>query len=150
MMDWLLIIYTVSVAIQAGLFFVFSNTIMNVLRDYPLTEARKVMVNINNAIQNPLFLTIFLSPFIVIMISLLLMVVQPLLFNSWIIISFAIYFLGAFMVTIFFNVPMNNRLQSNENMEYWSQYLSQWTRWNHVRTISSIIALVIIVVLFVL
>ncbi|WP_157037101.1 hypothetical protein [Oceanobacillus jeddahense] len=43
MMDWLFIMYTVSIAIQAGLFFIFSNTIMNVLKGYKMHEGREVM-----------------------------------------------------------------------------------------------------------
>lgn len=138
-MDWLFIIYTVSLAIQTGLFFIFSNTIMKVLKSYKIHEGREVMVRINKEIQNPLFLTIFLSPLIIIIVSILF---HPSLLDKWIIISFTTYFIGSFLVTIFFNVPMNRRLDINKNMEYWSHYLGQWTLWNHVRTISSVLALI--------
>nr|WP_264299110.1 anthrone oxygenase family protein [Pseudomonas sp. FME51] len=54
----------------------------------------------------------------------------------------ALYVLGSFFVTVGFNVPMNNRLgrldaESAEAAAYWPQYVRQWVRWNHVRTLAS-------------
>lgn len=143
MMDWLFIMYTVSIAIQAGLFFIFSNTIMNVLKDYKMHEGREVMVRINKEIQNPLFLAIFFSPLIIIIVSIIF---HPSIFDRWVIISFITYFIGSLLVTILFNVPMNRRLDVNKNMENWNNYVRQWTLWNHVRTISSVLALIAIMI----
>jgi len=39
-------------------------------------------------------------------------------------------------VTMLFNVPLNNALASAGEL-HWPQYLARWTRWNHVRTITS-------------
>lgn len=48
------------------------------------------------------------------------------------------------LVTIFGNVPMNNRLdsldhKSNEAAAYWKVYGREWTRLNHLRTLGSIL-----------
>jgi uncharacterized membrane protein len=53
-----------------------------------------------------------------------------------------IYIAGMTLCTIFFNVPLNNALDgidpvSGAGAAIWSQYLTAWTLWNHVRTISS-------------
>ena len=53
------------------------------------------------------------------------------------------YFLGTFLVTIFFNVPRNNALAdvadtSTEGAALWADYLIAWTKWNHVRTIAAL------------
>jgi uncharacterized membrane protein len=54
----------------------------------------------------------------------------------------ALYVLGMFVVTVFFNVPGNDALAacdpaSHEAASLWARYLADWTLWNHVRTVSS-------------
>jgi uncharacterized membrane protein len=38
-----------------------------------------------------------------------------------------------------FNVPLNDALAaaSHETASLWARYLTDWTLWNHVRTVSS-------------
>jgi uncharacterized membrane protein len=52
-----------------------------------------------------------------------------------------IYILGMFGVTMLWNVPLNNALAAAEGRPEaaatWSIYYRQWTRWNHVRTVTS-------------
>ena len=45
-----------------------------------------------------------------------------------------------------FNVPLNDALAavdpaSSNGAAVWANYLSQWVMWNHVRTITGIVAL---------
>jgi uncharacterized membrane protein len=47
-----------------------------------------------------------------------------------------LYVAGMFGVTMFFNVPLNNALAS-AGEQNWPRYLARWTRWNHVRTLTS-------------
>jgi uncharacterized membrane protein len=54
----------------------------------------------------------------------------------------ALYVLGMFVVTVIFNVPLNDALaaadpESHETASLWARYLTDWTLWNHVRTVSS-------------
>lgn len=54
-----------------------------------------------------------------------------------------VYVPSVFMMTMFGNVPMNERLarldhRSEEAATYWVIYGKQWTRLNHVRTLGSI------------
>ncbi|MEM8633644.1 MAG: anthrone oxygenase family protein [Pseudomonadota bacterium] len=56
-----------------------------------------------------------------------------------------IYIGGVFLMTIFGNVPMNNRLaaldhESAEAHDYWAIYGEKWTRLNHFRTGGSFLA----------
>jgi uncharacterized membrane protein len=51
----------------------------------------------------------------------------------------AIYLIGTFLVTMVFNVPLNNELASVESTgaaaaEAWARYVGRGTRWNHLRT----------------
>ncbi len=56
-----------------------------------------------------------------------------------------LYLAGTILVTIVFNVPLNNRLaavapESTEGAAMWQHYLRVWTAWNHVRTAASLAA----------
>jgi uncharacterized membrane protein len=57
----------------------------------------------------------------------------------------ALYVFGVIVVTIVFNVPLNDALAavdpgSAEGARLWRRYLSVWTAWNHVRTVSPLLA----------
>ncbi len=54
----------------------------------------------------------------------------------------AIYFIGVFVVSLVFNVPMNRRLDGmdytdNAAHAYWQTYVPVWSFWNYIRSISS-------------
>jgi uncharacterized membrane protein len=56
-----------------------------------------------------------------------------------------LYVVGMFVVTMVFNVPLNNALaavdpQSDDATRVWARYLRDWTFWNHVRTIACVAA----------
>jgi len=56
-----------------------------------------------------------------------------------------LYLVGAIGVTLVANVPLNNALaaispQAGEASPFWATYVHRWTRWNHVRTVSSLAA----------
>ena len=56
-----------------------------------------------------------------------------------------IYVLGMFVLTIVFNVPLNDALAAADpsrpaGAALWARYLKDWTFWNHVRTAASLIA----------
>jgi uncharacterized membrane protein len=57
----------------------------------------------------------------------------------------ATYIIGAIVVTIAFNVPLNNALAAVDPhaggaASLWARYRRQWLAWNHVRTLSGIAA----------
>jgi len=59
-----------------------------------------------------------------------------------------IYVAGMFLCTVFLNVPLNNTLAavspaSTGVAALWGRYLSEWTLWNHLRTLSSTVAFVL-------
>jgi uncharacterized membrane protein len=56
-----------------------------------------------------------------------------------------LYIVGAFLVTMVFNVPRNNALAavdpaSAEGARLWAGYVTRWTAWNHVRTAAALAA----------
>jgi uncharacterized membrane protein len=55
----------------------------------------------------------------------------------------ALYLVGAIGVTVVCNVPLNNRLAKlhpQSAASYWDEYLTQWTAWNHLRTLAALAA----------
>jgi uncharacterized membrane protein len=61
-----------------------------------------------------------------------------------------LYVVGMFVVTMVFNVPLNDALaaadpSSPEAASLWARYLKDWTFWNHVRTAAAAGACVLFV-----
>jgi uncharacterized membrane protein len=55
------------------------------------------------------------------------------------------YLGGSIGITVFANVPLNNRLARLSSTDsaataFWSEYLAVWTRWNTVRAVASLLA----------
>jgi len=105
------------------------------------------MQSINVVILNPWFMLAFFGT------ALLSLVLVAFAFFTgsparlYVIAGGFLFLAGTILVTMVFNVPMNNALvalqpQSEEAARLWSStYLVDWVRWNHVRTLSSVGAL---------
>ena len=125
--------------LMAGLFFAFSVSVMKALARLPSAEGIAAMQSINVAIINPVFLAAFFgtaTACVLIMIASLLRWHDP--GAVYLLIGGALYLVGTFLVTLVFNVPKNNALASvapfdPEGASLWTDYLSKWTAWNHVR-----------------
>jgi len=54
------------------------------------------------------------------------------------------YVLGSLLVTMRFNVPRNNALAivdaAANGPTVWAQFVAEWSVWNHVRSIASLLA----------
>jgi uncharacterized membrane protein len=147
-MDALLPLLRIATALacglMGGLFFIFSNTVMGALGRIQPAEGIAAMQSINRVILNPLFLTIFLATpaaCALVVLSSLWRWSEP--GAAWLIAGSVLYIAGTFLVTIAFNVPMNNALDAvhpttAEAGALWTRYLADWTAWNHIRTISSV------------
>jgi uncharacterized membrane protein len=129
-----------------GLLFAFSNFVMRALLQQPSENGIRAMQSINLLILNPLFLFLFLGTAVASAILGVAAVLQrshlsgPLLLAGC-----ALYLFGTFGVTMVINVPLNNRLASQDPSapqaaQFWPEYVTEWTKWNHVRTIASLAA----------
>jgi uncharacterized membrane protein len=133
-------------ALMAGLFFTFSNSVMTAFGKLPAATGIAAMQSINVWILNPVFGAVFFGTSV---ISALLAVVALLdLAQPWALLLLAgglCYFIGSLLVTMVFNVPLNNRLAgaqpgTAESANLWTEYLRVWTAWNHLRTALSLAA----------
>lgn len=131
----------------AGLFFAFSAFVMTALARIPSAQGNAAMQSINIAILNPLFGFVFSGT------ALACVVLTITSFFRWgqpgtlyLLAGSLLYLVGSFLVTVVFNVPLNDALAATdpgsiEGMNVWASYIPKWTAWNHVRTILSLAAL---------
>lgn len=139
--------------LMAGLFFIFSVCIMQALSRLPPEQGVAAMNAINVTIQNPLFLSAFMGTAL---IGLALVVVAFVSGGEgrWLLAAGGVaYVVGVLLVTIIFNVPLNDALADaapgQAASDLWQQrYLTDWVWWNHVRTFSSIGSLALLILGF--
>ncbi|WP_338866432.1 DUF1772 domain-containing protein [Myxococcus stipitatus] len=137
--------------LTAGVFFAFSTFVMKGLARLPSAQGITAMQAINVAAVSGLFLVVFMAT---------ALVCAGLAVSSgwtwgteatrWRLLGCAAYLLGGFVVTAAFNVPRNNALaalqpDSASAALEWARYLSEWTAWNHVRTVACLAAAVLLV-----
>ena len=69
--------------------------------------------------------------------------------GSWLLLAGAILGVLGMIVTMLFNVPLNDHLDRVDLADAateWQAYLSSWTAWNHVRTGSGLLAAVLMLI----
>lgn len=140
----------VGCGLMAGLLFAFSNFVMRALLQQPPESGIRTMQAINSLIQNPIFFVLFFGTSVVA----LFLVVKSALHLSQngstpLLLGSLLYLVGTFAVTVVFNLPLNNALaehsaSTSDAAQYWQTYVAQWLKWNHVRTVSSMSAAVLL------
>ncbi|MEU6641617.1 anthrone oxygenase family protein [Saccharomonospora sp. NPDC046836] len=147
----LTVLAIVGCGLMAGLFFAFSTSVMPGLSRLPKPAAALAMQEANRRIQNPLFLLVFLGTALV---CVLVAVAAPVAGHDgagWLVAGALVYVVGGFVVTMVVNVPMNNRIDradpdSSEGAVIWTEYLSRWTAWNHLRALAATLATALLAV----
>jgi uncharacterized membrane protein len=130
----------------AGIFFAFSTFIMRALARLPPAQGIAAMQAINVDVLNRWFFAAFFGT------ALCCLVLAVSSFFRWhkpdAIYLFAgslFYLVGTILVTILFNVPLNDGLAAVDPTNaaagpIWANYLKTWTLWNHVRTAAAFAA----------
>jgi uncharacterized membrane protein len=129
-----------------GLYFAFSTVIMTSLGRIDQGAGIAAMNAINEDIVRSSFMPIFLGT------TLAGAVLAAMAFfrlggpeSSAMLAGGVVYVIGMFVVTMIFNVPLNNALAAvdpagSDSGLIWTAYVSDWTFWNHVRMVASVIA----------
>jgi uncharacterized membrane protein len=138
----------------AGVFFAFSTFVMSALAQRPNAEGIAAMQAINITVINPLFMGVFLGTAlacIFLLISSLSKWHQP--GTVYLLVGSLLYLVGTVGVTIAFNVPLNDALAkvepgSTDGASLWARYLTNWTLWNHARTVAAIASSVMFIISF--
>jgi len=129
-----------------GIFFAFSTFIMRALGQLSGNQGIAAMNAINVTVINPWFLIAFFGTGVVCLATAFLAFGNTVgALRAYLLTGCTLYLLGCLLVTIAFNVPLNNLLASTNPDSsgaetLWQRYLSRWTFWNHVRTAASLAA----------
>jgi uncharacterized membrane protein len=130
--------------IMAGLFFTFSNVIMQALAKRPESDGIAAMQSINQTILNPAFFAVFFGTALLgLALAVAALIGWSNAGSGWRLAGALLYLVGSILITMLFNVPLNNRLakvapDSAAGATLWAHYLKTWTAWNHARTIGCI------------
>ena len=127
----------------AGVFFAFSAFMMKALARLSPAEGIAAMQSINVAVINPWFLAAFFgtaATCVILTVSTLFQWHRP--GAGCLLVGSLLYLFGTMLVTIAFNVPKNEALatvdpRSAEAGSVWNAYVTNWTNWNHVRTVAA-------------
>jgi len=135
--------------VMAGVYFAFSGFIMKSLDQLDSDKSVAAMNAINEVILRSWFMPVFFGS------SLLYLLLAVMALLDWenanaplLLIASLSYIVGMFLCTVVFNVPLNNLLAKNsennaDKTSLWSHYFENWTRWNHLRTASSLFTCVV-------
>jgi uncharacterized membrane protein len=134
-------------ALMAGFFYAYSVSVMRGLDATDTLAAVRVMRNINALIRTPVFFFCFFGA---LAFPLVAAVLAPRRRVMVLALAGALaYGVGAFLVTVAVNVPLNEALAAAaptaENATaLWRDYAPRWRLWNNVRTAASIVAFVLL------
>ena len=151
-MTVLLVVCALGSGAIGGVFFAFSNFVMAALARLAPAEGIHAMQAINVTVLNRLFLGTFIGTGLA---SLAAIIVALLRWDGvgslCVVLAGATYVLGSILVTMRGNVPLNNALMRVTQADAlgeatWRGYLTDWTKWNHVRTIACFIAMALFIV----
>jgi uncharacterized membrane protein len=132
--------------LAAGVFFAFSTFVMPALARLQPAQGIVAMQSINITAINPLFMTaLFGTTAICLFLSVASLLKWHPFSSSYVLVGGLLYLIGTILVTIVFNVPLNDALakvdpSSAEGAKLWASYLTNWTAWNHVRTVAALAA----------
>ena len=113
------------------------------------------MQSTNRAIQNPIFFTAFFGAPILLPLSVFLHYEQPLSVRFWFLLTATIVYLtGTFGVTLFGNVPLNEKLERFDLKTASAEAIAanrgefegRWNNLNIIRAVASTLAIMLVVI----
>ncbi len=137
----------ISSCLISGVFLAFSDFVIRGLNRIPTKDAIAAMQSINVTVLNSIFITLFiLTAICCLILAVLGIKIYGVSGSAFILAGCFFYLVGSFLVTMLFNVPLNESLKAATipdqaaATEVWQHYMSSWIFWNHVRTIFSALA----------
>ena len=139
---------TVGCAVMSGIFFAFSNFVLQALRRLPPPQGIAAMQSINVVIATPLFVLALLGTAVA---CLALAAVAATRLDEpdapLVLAGSALYLVGCMVVTIGYHIPRNQALDRLDpaapaSAAAWEAFVPAWVRVNHVRSLASIAAVV--------
>ena len=152
LMTGLLWFSAVGCGLIAGVYFAFSTFIMTsfarIAPDAGIAAMNAINIDIVKSVFMPLFFGTTLAAAILAGLALFRWSAPG---SVAVLAGSVIYVAGMLGVTLIFNVPLNDALAavdplSAEGASLWAGYVRDWTFWNHVRLIASIVASVLFII----
>jgi len=142
----LMLFAAIGCGLIAGVFFAFSTFVMKALAQQPPAQGIATMQSINITAINPWFMVaLFGTGVACFFLAIASLSKWQQLGAVYLLVGSLLYLVGTIGVTIAFNVPLNDALalvkpDSTEGASLWARYLTNWTLWNHIRTIAALAA----------
>lgn len=151
----LLIVTTVTASLAAGLFYGWSCSVIPGLSRLGDREYISAMQSINKAILNPVFFAGFIGTLFLLPICSYYHFTKPVSLRFWLLlVATLLYTAGVFGVTMFGNVPLNDKLEmfNIESADAETINLARrnfevsWNNFNLIRTIFSILTIILLII----
>jgi uncharacterized membrane protein len=130
--------------IVGGVFYAFSSFVMPGLERLPASQGVAAMNEINVTAEHPAFMLAFMGTTV---LALYLGVRGVMGWGdtraTLLVAGSALYLVGTFLLTVAYNVPLNNELadvspHAANAAAHWQDYLDKWNWANHVRGATSV------------
>ena len=136
----------IACAVVGGAFLAFSSFVMRALARIPSPQGIAAMQSINIVVINPIFMTALFGTGVACLALAAYAVMEwrsPA--SAYLLAGSLSYLLGTIVVTMAGNVPLNDALAvidptSSDAARFWPTFVRRWTAWNHLRTVSGIVA----------
>ena len=137
--------------LMAGFFFAFSACVMNALAHLSTAQGIAAMQSINVAVLNRWFFAGFFGTAAASLFGAGCALVtwhEP--GSGYLLAGNLLYLVGTVLVTMVFNVPLNDALAavdpgSTEGAGLLTRYVATWTAWNHVRAVAALAAAALLI-----
>jgi uncharacterized membrane protein len=148
-------IAAIASAAVGGMMYVFSTFVMGGLDRTEPVEAITAMRGINaEALANAPFMLGFFGAAILALVVGVIAMIQLRRPGSWWVLVGAVFGILFAIITMVFNVPLNKHLDginpvglsAADAAREWQAYFTTWTNWNHVRTATSFVAAVLMLI----
>jgi uncharacterized membrane protein len=141
----------IGAGVVAGVFFAFSTFVMQGLRRVPASSGLAAMQGINLAAPTPVFMAALLGTGLGCGALIVVAVTQwgdP--GAPWALVG-SVAYLVSIVLTITYHVPRNDALagvdvEAADAAERWRRYLAEWVPWNHARTVTCLVAAVLLTI----
>ncbi|EIV93564.1 DUF1772 domain-containing protein [Frankia sp. QA3] len=147
----LTLITAVGAAVVGGVFFAFSAFVMTALRRLPPDQGLAAMQSVNRQAPTAAFMLVMFGTAAACVMLGVMSVRDPHGPGAWYRLAGAVLYLLGVLMTIAYHVPHNDTLARVDPAAAgaagsWLRYASDWTVWNHVRTLLSVAGAVVLVI----
>ncbi|WP_306361277.1 DUF1772 domain-containing protein [Nocardia sp. CC227C] len=143
---WLLAAAAVGTAVTGGVFFDFSFVVMPGVRELPAAQGIEAMQAFDRtAVQPPLMLLMYATAVLCAVLAVRALMSWNRSTSPWILAAASAFLLAAVVITGAANVPISAAVDAldptgADTAARWDELFTEWIRWNHARTLTSIAA----------